>query len=49
MKQNPDLNIWLDYHRTGTGFRDSLLLLADRKAEICLLGPEWHDPANYKK
>lgn len=37
IKENPDLNIWLDYHRTGRGFRDSLLLLADRKAEISLV------------
>jgi len=33
----PDRDMWLDYHVTGTAFRDGLLLVADRKAEITLV------------
>lgn len=36
-KERGDLSIWLDHHVTGRKFRDSILLLGDKKAEICLV------------
>ena len=36
-KQYPERDMWLDYHVTGTTFRDGFLLVADHKAEITLV------------
>jgi len=40
MKQNDDLTIWFDYYYTGKAFRDGVLLLADGKADICLVNSQ---------
>jgi uncharacterized protein len=40
MKQDPSTNFWLDLHPTGTRFRQGLLLLADKKADIALVNSE---------
>jgi TRAP transporter TAXI family solute receptor len=40
MKQDPSLNLWLDLHTTGTRFRQGLLLLADKKADIVLVNSQ---------
>jgi len=40
MKQNDDLTIWFDYYHSGRAFRDGVLLLADRKADICLVNSQ---------
>lgn len=40
MKQDDRLSVWFDYYYTGKAFRDGLLLLADRKAEVCLVNSQ---------
>lgn len=36
-REFPDLQIWIDYHETGRGFRDSVLALAKGDAELALV------------
>ena len=38
--QDPSLNLWLDFHTTGTKFRRGLLQLADNQADIALVNTE---------
>lgn len=37
VKQEPNANLWIDYHLTARRFRDGVLVLANRGAEISLV------------
>ena len=40
LQQDPGMNLWVDLHTTGKRFRDGLLVLADKKAEIALVNSQ---------